>query len=102
MANDSTIPTVTPEETQKPQAVEANPPEPPQANLGLVVDRKELIERGRVFLKSPQVRDEGISAKQRFLEEKGLSGSEITSLLKETVSPFRHYSIAALDAEALR
>jgi hypothetical protein len=49
-------------------------------------NRTELISRARSFLTSPQIRHEDISAKRRFLVEKGLSDAEIAGLLQELVS----------------
>jgi Pex14 N-terminal domain len=48
-------------------------------------NRAELIERARSFLASPQIRHEDLSAKRRFLAEKGLSDAEIAGLLQELV-----------------
>ena len=49
------------------------------------VDRAELLQRARVFLTSPQVRHEDITAKRRFLADKGLTDVEVDGLLCEVV-----------------
>jgi predicted ABC-type transport system involved in lysophospholipase L1 biosynthesis ATPase subunit len=49
------------------------------------IDREELISKARAFLASPQVRNEDIPAKRRFLSEKGLTDAEIDQLLRELV-----------------
>lgn len=59
-------------------------------------DRTELIEKARSFLASPQIRHEGVSAKRRFLADKGLSDVEIDGLLHELVRP-RIYDLIALE-----
>ncbi|VDC02539.1 unnamed protein product [Peniophora sp. CBMAI 1063] len=46
-------------------------------------DRASLVTRARQFLLSPQVQHEDESAKRRFLQDKGLSESEIVMLLRE-------------------
>ncbi|KZT29250.1 hypothetical protein NEOLEDRAFT_1145036 [Neolentinus lepideus HHB14362 ss-1] len=46
-------------------------------------DRSELLNRARTFLRSPQVSDEDIWAKRKFLTEKGLTEPEIDGLLRE-------------------
>lgn len=48
-------------------------------------DRASLVMRARQFLLSPQVQNEDESAKRRFLQEKGLSESEVALLLQEQV-----------------
>lgn len=60
-------------------------PDPPPT------DRAELLQRARAFLTSPQVGHEDVSAKRRFLAEKGLTDTEIDSLLYEVVRS-RQYS----------
>ena len=49
------------------------------------VYRAELLQRARVFLTSPQVRHEDITAKRRFLADKGLTDVEVDGLLREVV-----------------
>lgn len=49
-------------------------------------DRAELLVRARAFLTSPQVRLQDSDAKRTFLEEKGLTPSEVDQLLRELVS----------------
>lgn len=49
-------------------------------------ERQELIDKARAFLVSPQVRNEDIPAKRRFLAEKGLTDVEIDRLIQELVS----------------
>ena len=49
-------------------------------------DRAELLTRARSFLASPQVAYQDLSAKHKFLAEKGLSDTEIDALLREAVS----------------
>lgn len=49
-----------------------------------VEDRSELLQRAKAFLTSPQVLQEDITAKRRFLTEKGLSDVEVEALLRET------------------
>ncbi|KZT06413.1 uncharacterized protein LAESUDRAFT_759261 [Laetiporus sulphureus 93-53] len=58
--------------------------EPPQPAVTIPpTDRTELINKARGFLLSPQVRHEDISAKRKFLAEKGLDDAEIDGLLQE-------------------
>lgn len=49
-------------------------------------DRTELLHRARAFLTSPQVQNEDVAAKRRFLVEKGLNDVEVEGLLRELVS----------------
>lgn len=49
-------------------------------------ERQELTDKARAFLASPQVRNEDIPAKRRFLAEKGLTDVEIDQLIQELVS----------------
>ncbi|OCH94336.1 hypothetical protein OBBRIDRAFT_789466 [Obba rivulosa] len=46
-------------------------------------DRTGLLEKARAFLNSPQVQHEDLTAKRRFLTEKGLSQAEVDVLLQE-------------------
>ncbi|ETW84155.1 hypothetical protein HETIRDRAFT_472617 [Heterobasidion irregulare TC 32-1] len=68
------------------------PPSPPHTHQQAgpqhsdVSERSDLLERARVFLASPQVRHEDVSAKRRFLVDKGLSETEIITLLQELPS----------------
>ncbi|RXW21940.1 hypothetical protein EST38_g3906 [Candolleomyces aberdarensis] len=45
-------------------------------------NREELIGRARTFLTSPQIQGQDISAKRKFLVEKGLTEGEISGLLQ--------------------
>ena len=49
-------------------------------------DRTELLSTARAFLTSPQVIHEDVSAKRRFLAQKGLNDVEIEGLIRELVS----------------
>ena len=70
------------------------PPSPPHTHRQAgpqhsdVSERSDLLERARFFLASPQVRHEDVSAKRRFLVDKGLSETEIITLLQELVCVF--------------
>lgn len=70
-------------------APELTPPQndPPPSIAPAPEERTELLQRARAFLSSPQVRHEDLTAKRRFLGEKGLSEDEIESLLREVVRP---------------
>lgn len=70
-------------------APQLTPPQndPPPSVAPAPEDRTELLQRARAFLSSPQVRHEDLTAKRRFLGEKGLSEDEIESLLREVVRP---------------
>jgi uncharacterized membrane protein YqiK len=50
-----------------------------------LTDRTELLARARAFLSSAQVANENVSAKRRFLTDKGLADAEIDRLLAEVV-----------------
>ena len=55
-------------------------------------DRALLVARARQFLLSPQVQHEDLTAKRRFLLEKGLNDAEVEALLRDVVRthpPFR-------------
>ncbi|TFK55576.1 hypothetical protein OE88DRAFT_1651951 [Heliocybe sulcata] len=73
-------------------APDAGPQTAPEANATSLSapapedDRRELLDRARSFLLSPQVRDEDIWAKRTFLAEKGLTDPEIDGLLRELPS----------------
>ncbi|KAF9076978.1 hypothetical protein BDP27DRAFT_1379862 [Rhodocollybia butyracea] len=60
----------------------SNLSEPP-AQSGEGGARSELISRARIFLNSPQIQNQDLFAKRRFLLEKGLNESEIELLLRE-------------------
>ncbi|EPQ59120.1 hypothetical protein GLOTRDRAFT_136081 [Gloeophyllum trabeum ATCC 11539] len=62
--------------------VPASPSGPAQSGL----ERNELLARARTFLLSPQIKNEDILAKRRFLTEKGLTEPEIDGLLRELPS----------------
>ena len=74
-----------------------SPPDLPPTQLQAVpptsTDRTELLQRARVFLTSPQVRHEDITAKQRFLVDKGLSDVETDGLLREVVRHPRSFFV---------
>ena len=58
-------------------------------------DHSELLDRARHFLNSPQVIDQDLESKRRFLAGKGLTDGGIQLLLRETVRlvhiyPLRH------------
>lgn len=53
------------------------------------VDRASLVEKGRAFLTSGNVRNEDIAAKKRLLAEKGLNEGEVDMLVQQLVC---HYS----------
>ncbi|KAI1796199.1 hypothetical protein LXA43DRAFT_1090283 [Ganoderma leucocontextum] len=73
------------------QSPEGSPPDlpPTQAqNLSsTATDRTELLQRARAFLTSPQVTHEDITAKRRFLTDKGLTDVEIDGLLRQVPLP---------------
>lgn len=65
-------------------------PETPEATpttqaLDSTTDRFELLSRARTFLTSPQIQDQDVFAKRRFLVDKGLNESEVEGLLQELV-----------------
>lgn len=62
-------------------AVESSPP----SEAVPVEDRAALLDKARAFLASPEIRGQGLLAKSKFLEEKGLNAEEVGSLLKELV-----------------
>ncbi|KAG7096704.1 hypothetical protein E1B28_004118 [Marasmius oreades] len=47
------------------------------------VDRNELVSRARTFLRAPQIQNQDIFAKRKFLIDKGLNEPEIEQLLRE-------------------
>lgn len=53
--------------------------------LDSTTDRYELLSRARTFLTSPQIQDQDVFAKRRFLVDKGLNESEVEELLRELV-----------------
>ncbi|KAI0720309.1 hypothetical protein C8T65DRAFT_634096 [Cerioporus squamosus] len=69
------------ENTEETPPAQGDPPPPAST------DRTELLQRARAFLTSPQVRHEDVSAKRRFLVEKGLTDAEIEELLFEVPPP---------------
>lgn len=71
---------------QPPQTTDTTVVQAPPAPT--VEDRSELLQRAKAFLTSPQVLQEDITAKRRFLTEKGLSDVEVEVLLRETVRVF--------------
>lgn len=94
MADEDTTPKSQTQDTQSAAtgaetAPEITPPQndPPPQVTPAPEDRTELLQRARAFLSSPQVRHEDLTAKRRFLGEKGLSEDEIEGLLREVVRP---------------
>ena len=67
--------------TEDPPTSSNAPEENPQTD-----NRQGLITKARAFLASPQVRNEDIPSKRRFLAEKGLTSTEIDQLIQELVS----------------
>ncbi|TFK28859.1 hypothetical protein FA15DRAFT_678250 [Coprinopsis marcescibilis] len=47
------------------------------------LDRNDLLAKARSFLHSAQIQQQDLSAKRRFLAEKGLSDVEVDSLMRE-------------------
>jgi hypothetical protein len=73
-------------DSAKPEpTVDQPPPPPPESHNEN--DRLDLTNKARAFLTSPQVRNEDIPAKRRFLAEKGLTDAEINQLIQELVRP---------------
>jgi len=58
-------------------------PEPPQATPAV----EDLLSKARSFLSSPQVQFQDDAEKRKFLAEKGLSHTDIDTLLKTQVRP---------------
>ncbi|OJT05321.1 hypothetical protein TRAPUB_3762 [Trametes pubescens] len=94
MADEDTTPKSQTQDTQSAAtgaetAPEITPPQndPPPQVTPAPEDRTELLQRARAFLSSPQVRHEDLTAKRRFLGEKGLSEDEIEGLLREVPAP---------------
>ncbi|KAI0796969.1 hypothetical protein C8Q75DRAFT_742879 [Abortiporus biennis] len=82
MSNDKSTPPPPPSEPQQtPSTIAEVPPSPPVGSPE--IDRIELISRARTFLHSPQVRNEDVAAKRRFLAEKGLTVPEVEGLIRE-------------------
>ncbi|KAF9268201.1 hypothetical protein L218DRAFT_601620 [Marasmius fiardii PR-910] len=46
-------------------------------------DRSELVSRARAFLRAPQIQNQDIFVKRKFLIDKGLNETEIEELLRE-------------------
>ncbi|KAA1466602.1 hypothetical protein DENSPDRAFT_831461 [Dentipellis sp. KUC8613] len=72
--------------TETPPSSEPSPAPAPTAapvQAPATSERTELLARARSFLQSPQVRNEDLASKQRFLAEKGLSDAEVNQLLHE-------------------
>ena len=84
-----------PEPTQSHQSQSNSPPATTEsAVIGVTKEsREELIAKARSFLTSPQIQHEDVSAKRKFLSEKGLNDSEINGLLRELVSSLTHIHI---------
>ncbi|KAM5535508.1 hypothetical protein V8D89_010845 [Ganoderma adspersum] len=92
MASEDKVPDPQPAAPQPQVDVPANnpsdlPPTQAQPLPPTPVDRTELLQRARVFLTSPQVRHEDMTAKRRFLADKGLSDVEVDGLLREVPPP---------------
>ncbi|KDQ64378.1 hypothetical protein JAAARDRAFT_166529 [Jaapia argillacea MUCL 33604] len=74
--------TKAPQQSDQPQASESAPnvvETPPQEP----VDRVQLLDKARSFLTSPQVRDQDVWEKRKFLVDKGLTELEIEGLMRE-------------------
>lgn len=71
--------TTTPQASSVASEPSADTPNPAPA----VGDRSELLQRARAFLSSPQLAHEDLSAKRKFLADKGLDSAEIDGLLRE-------------------
>jgi hypothetical protein len=87
MAEESPTPPP-PQATNSPSSEQSNPAElPPPVSTPptTVQDRVELLARARIFLNSPQILEQDVTAKRKFLSEKGLSELEIERLLREPV-----------------
>jgi len=72
-------------EERQAAALPQNIPEPVVNNQQ---DRSELLARARLFLTSPQVRNQDAFAKRTFLIEKGLNDAEIENLLRTLVCSY--------------
>ncbi|KIP12749.1 hypothetical protein PHLGIDRAFT_97395 [Phlebiopsis gigantea 11061_1 CR5-6] len=81
----STSQTATGEQPQEPQSQSAGDGQ--GAPVPAAEDRSELLQRARAFLTSPQVLHEDLTAKRRFLLEKGLNDAEVESLLRDMPQP---------------
>ncbi len=69
----------------------ADSPESTQATTsaaGENANRAEIIARARTFLTSPQIQNQDLFSKRKFLLEKGLHEPEIELLLRELVRQF--------------
>ena len=78
-----------------PSSTKSSPSESNQTESTMIsaTPREELIARARSFLTSPQIQHEDVSAKRKFLSDKGLNDSEINDLLQELVSLITHMLI---------
>jgi Pex14 N-terminal domain len=70
-----------PSTSKEPPSTLDIPVVPSPALSGNTNDRQDLVNKARTFLASPQVRNEDIPAKRRFLAEKGLTDVEIDRLI---------------------
>jgi hypothetical protein len=69
-----------PAESPSPSTITTIPPASAQP-----LDRRELLARALIFLNSPQILDQDVAAKRKFLSEKGLNEQEVEGLLREPV-----------------
>ncbi|KAE9410006.1 hypothetical protein BT96DRAFT_1077514 [Gymnopus androsaceus JB14] len=76
------------EPSNTPPTTSESSPEPSQPTTSSAEGgtRSELISRARIFLSSPQIQNQDIFAKRKFLLEKGLNETETELLLRELVS----------------
>ena len=82
MAEDTNTPPQPAEQPAQAPAIS----EPPVLQPSAPEDRSELLDRARMFLRSPQVVHEDAFSKRKFLVQKGLNDPEIETLLQELVS----------------
>jgi Pex14 N-terminal domain len=74
-----------PEPSLSPPAVLADPPPLVSSWNGSGAERQDLFAKARMFLRSPQIQYQDVSAKRQFLAAKGMSELEIDTLLREQV-----------------